>query len=223
MMSETLGLSRGDGKRALIIGHRGFPARFPDNSLAGVQAALKTGADGVEVDVRLCAEGVWVCHHDRSREGRPVSTWSLGELRAAGVPTLAAVVDALPLSAWLFVEVKPLAVRSLLARLDPLLRLLEPRLATTRVLSSSRGVITMCGVALPRLALSWVVNRIPRESLPGVDLSPHHRLVERLGQLGVALHPWTVNRRSRMAELRALGVASITTNHPDRAVEVLRG
>ncbi|RMF85357.1 MAG: glycerophosphodiester phosphodiesterase, partial [Nitrospirae bacterium] len=32
-----------------MIGHRGFRARFPENSAAGVRAALAAGADGVEV------------------------------------------------------------------------------------------------------------------------------------------------------------------------------
>ena len=47
----------------LVIGHRGFPSRHPDNSLAGIAAALAVGADGVEVDIRRSADGVWVCHH----------------------------------------------------------------------------------------------------------------------------------------------------------------
>ncbi len=223
MVEFQAGTSAHPQPRPLIIGHRGFPARFPDNSLAGIQAALDTGADGVEVDVRPSAEGVWVCHHDRSRGGRPVSSWSLADLRSAKVPTLAAVVDLIPRAAWLYVEVKPLPFASLTWLAEPLLRLLEPRSATTRILSSSRIILGLFQGLAPRLSRSWVVDELPADSLPGVELSPHHILVERLLGHGVPLHPWTVNRRARMVELAGMGVASITTNHPDRAVEALRG
>ncbi|MEP0773710.1 MAG: glycerophosphodiester phosphodiesterase [Acidobacteriota bacterium] len=223
MIGSRPGSSANPWGRPLIIGHRGFPARFPDNSLAGIQAALDAGADGVEVDVRPSVEGVWVCHHDRSRGGRPVSSWPLADLRSAAVPTLAAVVDLLPPAAWLYVEVKPLPFASLTRLVDPLLRLLEPRSATTRILSSSRTILGFFQCLAPRLPRSWVVNEVPAHPVTGLELSPHHPLVERLLGHGVPLHPWTVNRRARMVELARMGVASITTNHPDRAVEALRG
>lgn len=210
-------------RRPLIIGHRGFSARFPDNSVEGVQAALEAGADGVEVDVRPSAEGVWVCHHDRSQAGQAVSSMKLAELRAVRVPTLAAVVELLPASSRLFVEVKPLAMEALQRGVEPLLRLLEPRLATTTILSSSPAVLALVGALLPRFPRSWVVTRVPPLIPPGLELSPHHRLVERLATSAVPLNPWTVNDRERIAHMAALGVASITTNHPDRAVEVLGG
>jgi glycerophosphoryl diester phosphodiesterase len=47
----------------LIIGHRGWPARFPDNSLAGIKAAAEV-ASMVEVDVRRDNSGVLVLSHD---------------------------------------------------------------------------------------------------------------------------------------------------------------
>ena len=48
-----------------VLGHRGWPhPTHPENSLAAVDAALSTGADGVEVDVRMTADGVAVCCHD---------------------------------------------------------------------------------------------------------------------------------------------------------------
>ncbi len=210
-------------KRPLVIGHRGFPARFPDNSLEGVRAAIEAGADGVEVDVRPSAEGVWVCHHDRTRAGRQVASLSLAELRAQGVPSLAAVVDALPDSATLFVEVKPLAGQVFHRTVGALLRLLEPRLERTMILSSSLSVLATVGALVPPLPRSWVVSRVGATIPSGLCLSPHHRLVEKLLPTGLALHPWTVNTARRIAQLAALGVASITTNRPDRAVEVLGG
>lgn len=206
----------------LLIGHRGLPARFPDNSLAGVRAALTAGADGVEVDVRLCAESDWVCHHDRSRGGRPVNGWPVRELRRAGVATLAEIVAAVG-HRWLFVEVKPLPAQDLDAATGELVALLAPRARTTKVLSSSPLVLGRVEAALPGVSRSLVFAEIPTWLPLGVELSPRHTLVEALLGEGRSLHPWTVDRPKRQRELTALGVASLTTNDVARAVETLRG
>src|SRR5690348_10491745 len=49
-----------------IIGHRGQIEADgpPENTLDAVETALTGGADGVEIDVRLTADGVPVCVHD---------------------------------------------------------------------------------------------------------------------------------------------------------------
>jgi len=209
--------------RPLVIGHRGFAGRFPENSLEAVAAAVQVGADGVEVDIRPTAEGVWVCHHDRTREGRPLSQWRYRELAVRKVQPLAAILEILPQERWLFLEVKPLATSRLLELLDPLARLLAPWGGRLRLLSSSLQVLALLQQALRRASFSWVVDRLPQHVPPGLELSPHHRLVEQLVGLGLPLHPWTVNQKPRMAALAQLEVASLTTNFPDRALELFGG
>ncbi len=208
----------------LVIGHRGFPSRHPDNSLAGIAAALEVGADGVEVDIRPSAEGVWVCHHDLGFQGRPVRRWGAAELEGAGVPSLEAVVRAVPRDRWLFVEVKPVAAAVLRAGMEALRRLLLPRRDRTLVISFSPAALAAVGAEIPELRRSWVIDRLPAGGVPeGVALSPFHRLVEALLPTGVPLHPWAPSTRARLAELAGSGVASITTNRPDLLLEVLRG
>jgi len=51
-------------KRTLILAHRGASAEAPENTLAAFNLALQQGADGVELDVRLSADGVPVVIHD---------------------------------------------------------------------------------------------------------------------------------------------------------------
>lgn len=207
-------------RRPLVIGHRGFAGRYPENTLRAVKAAVETGADGVEVDIRPCQEGVWVCHHDRSRFRKPLRQWSLVALRREEVPSLAEVVAAVPENRFLFVEIKPLAQKDLLLLLDPLQRLLQPR-RHLKVLSSSLKVLSLVRTALPRVTVSWVVDRVPARLPAGVELSPHHLLVEELRSWQVPLNPWTVNREERMRVLAAMGVVSITTDVPHVALEAL--
>ncbi len=211
------------GNRPLIIGHRGFAARFPDNSLDGVRAALAVGADGVEVDVRPSADGVWVCHHDRRRGGLAIETWSAAALQLAGVPTLEAVLETVPAARWLFVEVKPVSREVLSRHLEALVALLSRRRGRLRVISSSLPVLGEVERHLPGVPVSWVLSELPEWLPVGMDLSPRHTVVEALLASGRALHPWTVNREGRMRELAALGVASLTTDRPDRAGEVFGG
>ncbi len=48
-----------------LIAHRGYPRHYPENSLAGIEAAISAGAKYIEVDVQLSADGVALLFHDR--------------------------------------------------------------------------------------------------------------------------------------------------------------
>ena len=49
-----------------LIAHRGYPRRYPENTLEGIAAAIKAGACFVEFDVQVTADGVPVLLHDVS-------------------------------------------------------------------------------------------------------------------------------------------------------------
>jgi glycerophosphoryl diester phosphodiesterase len=107
-----------------LVGHRGASACAPENTLASFREALRQGADIIELDVQLCADGQVVVFHDdhleRTTDGHGVlAEWSLAELKAldagswfaprfAGerIPTLE---EALAWARWrvpLFIELK---------------------------------------------------------------------------------------------------------------------
>ena len=48
----------------LIIAHRTTMGHAPENTLLGIRSAIEMGCDGVELDVRLCADGAPVLIHD---------------------------------------------------------------------------------------------------------------------------------------------------------------
>jgi len=50
--------------QTILIGHRGEPSSYPENSLAGFEAVLQAGAAYIETDVQLSADGVPVLSHD---------------------------------------------------------------------------------------------------------------------------------------------------------------
>lgn len=69
-----------------IVGHRGFAARAPENTLVSLDMAIEAGADTVEWDVQVAACGTPVLLHDdtldRTTDGRgPVAAVPLAGLR----------------------------------------------------------------------------------------------------------------------------------------------
>ena len=78
----------------LIIAHRGASADAPENTLAAFRLAIEQGADGLECDLRMSADGIIVISHDDSLKrthSQPVriADATAAELAASDVPTLA--------------------------------------------------------------------------------------------------------------------------------------
>jgi glycerophosphoryl diester phosphodiesterase len=69
----------------MVVAHRGASARVAENTLAAFEAAVEAGADMVELDVRLSAEGIPVIRHDADVDGRFVHACSVAELKAMDV------------------------------------------------------------------------------------------------------------------------------------------
>ena len=52
--------------KSILIGHRGEPETWPENSLLGFQSVLEAGARLIETDVQITADGVAILSHDPS-------------------------------------------------------------------------------------------------------------------------------------------------------------
>ncbi|NYI05502.1 glycerophosphodiester phosphodiesterase [Allostreptomyces psammosilenae] len=73
--------------RPRVIAHRGSSGDHPEHTIEAYRQAIADGADGLECDVRLTADGHLVCLHDRTvartSDGHgAVSTLTLAQLRA---------------------------------------------------------------------------------------------------------------------------------------------
>jgi len=70
----------------VLVAHRGYWARYPENTLVAIEAALRAGACVVEFDVQLCAERTPVLLHDDNLQrtaGIDASVFALDPLRLA--------------------------------------------------------------------------------------------------------------------------------------------
>lgn len=117
--------SRPGAAAPLCWAHRGHSAAFPENTMPAFEAAAAAGADGVELDVTLSADGRLVVIHDatldRTTDGHgPVSALPWGELarldagswfgpQFAGVrlPLLEEVLEVVGRRVLVNIEIKP--------------------------------------------------------------------------------------------------------------------
>jgi glycerophosphoryl diester phosphodiesterase len=122
--------SNNNFKTPWIIGHRGYPAKYPENTLAAYQAAIAAGAIMIELDVMLSRDRKLVVIHDatleRTTNGRgAVADFTLAELKRldAGsrfdaafadqqLPGLSEVLDLVNDRAYVNIEIKSNAYES---------------------------------------------------------------------------------------------------------------
>ncbi len=100
----------------LVLGHRGYSAKYPPNTLKAFMKAVEYGADGVELDIWRTRDGKIIVSHDgnlKSTTGVDVDVKSaiweeLKNYRIEGehIPLLQEVYEVLPEDAIINVEIK---------------------------------------------------------------------------------------------------------------------
>jgi len=164
----------------LVAAHRGLSSRAPENTLVSLEMGIGAGADLLECDVRLSADGVAVLHHDvdlRRTTGHPgeVRSLTLGELkqldpgrwkgvRFAGqtIPTLQEALQFIAGRRRLIVEIKePDMAASVLsairaAAVDP---------AEVLLFSFHREVLEAIVADEPLIPATWLARNLP----PGIE------------------------------------------------------
>ncbi len=221
--------------RPLIIAHRGFSGRHPENTLASVRAALQLGVDFVEIDVQETADGELIVFHDYGLRrlcgvrGR-VRDRSLAEIRRLNprVPTLRQVLQLCRSKARVLLEIKRADPRRVAAeisesRMEPVVIVFSLSIRRMKEIAAVNPQIPRFGLVARRLPLATA--RLKRVGVVGVGLSRRlvhsPRVVRRIHKRGWKLFVWTVNREAEMRKLAGWGVDGLITNHPDVAKSCL--
>ena len=228
--------------RPLIISHAACAGHAPENTLAGVNAALEIGADAIEVDVQASADGVPILMHDltldRTTNGSgdlASLTWEqLSALDAGGepVPTFAQALDLTRGRALLVAEIKRAGCEGALAdvirnagALDKVMvwSFLPPALKAMR---QAEPELPGSLLIAPQSMGNWPSMRelALRLGLQAVSL-PHPSLnvdvVTQARHSGLAVYAWTADTESDIQRLIDLDADGIVTNYPDRALALL--
>ncbi|PQZ89038.1 glycerophosphodiester phosphodiesterase [Arthrobacter sp. MYb227] len=74
--------------QTLVYAHRGSSKAYAENTRAAYMQALADGADGIECDIHLSADGFVVCHHDPTVDRTSNSSGRVGEKTLAQLKSL---------------------------------------------------------------------------------------------------------------------------------------
>lgn len=244
----AMGKAVPEGAGMVIFGHRGARAHAPENTLLAFNLAFDVGADAIECDVQLSADGALVVIHDeklnRTTNGRGlVSARTLAELRAldAGrgerIPTVSEVLDLCRgRGRSVNLEVKAETVDAALAIASAMETVLS------KLDEATRRLVLVSSFRLPALAqlkerLPWLraatlhAGREWRKRdlfAPALDMGAEaihpgsnlvsSKVVRDAHARGLRVHVWTANRWSTLSRLLGWGVDGVFTDYPERAV-----
>src|SRR5690606_24195686 len=230
-----------------VTAHRGAALVAPENTLVAFQAAIDAGADAIEFDVRLSADGAVVVFHDSdfrriAGDPRAVVETPLSAMRDidigrsfdpafAGerIATLGEALAFIDRRALALVELKP-DPHNAQALLDATLRDVRRggHQDTVTLASLSPELVRAARAAAPWARLALFTNA----ALPGTArrtdfdmLGLNHLQVDTAAvrdarRSGYLLQAWTVNDPVRMARYMDLGVDDISTDLPAEAVRL---
>lgn len=235
VVNGFLGLSSKKNQVA-VVGHRGWPTRYPDNTLSGLIAAAGV-ADAVEIDVRRTKDGKLILSHDPDLGGYLIAEtpWSvlaeldLGDMHHPALldEALAALPDTpvqleiknLPFEPGFEPDHRLALEAAERARPGDMVTGFNPETLTEvrRVFPDvATGLAVSSGVAFDEIVKHCF-------DVGHKALVPEHSLLAEPVSAALAVYPWTVNAPKRARELVELGVAGIITDDPGLISETLRG
>jgi glycerophosphoryl diester phosphodiesterase len=221
-----------------VFAHRGSAQVVRENTVAAFAAAVALGADGIELDVHLTADGVVAVHHDAEVPGRG----RISELTSTELPDwLPALPQALDACRPLRVNIEMKNELETWTARDDLLAAKVAELAVSReevdalvVSSFSLRAIGAVRARAPRVATALLVE--PADSAADALATAHDHghgalhpfflavdqaLVDAAKAVGMAIRPWTVDDPGLIAALAEIGVDAVITNDVTAALEAL--
>lgn len=229
------GLSRSLLHRAsagpLVVAHRGNSSAFPENTLPAFASALALGADMVELDFQVTADGVLVCIHDDTLDRTTDSGKALGRRKARVDSVDSATVAGLDAGAWKGSAWRGTRIPTLAEALDAIqadaIAMIERKSGPARTLVEllqARGLVD--AVLVQSFDWDWLaeVHRLePRLTLGALGEDPiTPATIERVADLRVSLVHWSHStlRLCDIAELTQLGYL-VCTYTVDSELELL--
>jgi glycerophosphoryl diester phosphodiesterase len=223
----------------LKIGHRGAKAHIAENTLESFQKALDLGADGIELDVHVCATGELVVIHDftvdRTTNGTgEVHKLSLAELKSLAIeekysiPTLDEVFDLIGKNCFVNIEMKGRHTAQPVSDFVEKLVKEKGYSYDNLIISSFQreelqvmarinpniplGVLTQASVAQ---AKEWAAEFSAKAIHPHYSLLTEHN-VDKAHKMGLKVYTWTINDAEDIERIKGYGVDGIISDNPER-------
>lgn len=237
--------------RMTIIAHRGWPAKFPENTLLSFREAIALGVDSIEFDVHLTKDGQLVVIHDgdvsRTTNGKGnVSKLTLKALRAldAGqgerIPTLREVLELGKGKVAFHLEIKaPGTEKKVIALVED-----EGVMDTTYFSSFSHPTMGNIKALRPAAKVATLetqtdISSEAKQQRVAKQFTQHAQkvqaiashihflnvtpvIVNYLHEHGLQVNVWTVDSEILAEELMQMGVDGIFTNRADALLNFIK-
>ena len=238
-------------RRPLVTSHAACKGHAPENTLAGIEAALRFGADAIEIDVHCTADRVPVLIHDETVDRTTDGSGNVHDMllevaraldagarqfapkfHGAKIPLLSEVLDLTKGKALLQIEVKQTDIENEVAQVvrD------ADAISDCEVHSFYPNVVRAMRTVEPRMAAALLTDGrriVDWDDFFGFALSLNAQGVSvyyswatpervRQGQArSLTFMTWTVDDEKDMQSMVAAGVDSICSNFPDLVRRVI--
>lgn len=233
--------------KILVLGHRGSPKKEIENTIPSFLQAIKDGADGVELDVRVTRDNALVVSHDNSLKrvygvDKCVEDLTLSEIRefAPNIPKLSEVFDAVG-PVYYDIEIKadsPLHFNRLVVTL--LNEEIEKRPEfKEKIMLSSFNPIAMhlaAKVTKKQFPMAVIYDDNEKSTLPKplrhgggrfffkcTFLKPRYDIAvrEKRSKMKYPVCPWTVDTEDDLKEMVTINCPLVISNKPELMVKTL--
>lgn len=230
-----------------VTAHRGSSLEAPENTRSAIELAIDDGADYVEIDVRMTADGVPVLWHDADmrqvfgragpisdltyREARELDagSWFGPEFEGERILSLEEAIDLTRDRVQLYVDLKPSPDTPNLTRTVVELLQRKEALDGTVIAAADTVVLNEVRRLEPSLKTAllaqFIIGPLRRGDFDILGLRQNRvtpAAVAQAHHTGDELHVWTVNRPDAMARFIDMGVDNIITDRPAMLADLLR-
>ncbi|WP_026909355.1 glycerophosphodiester phosphodiesterase [Paucisalibacillus globulus] len=220
------------------IGHRGYPVKYPENTMSSFQATIELGYTHMELDVHLSKDGVPVVMHDhridRMTDGTgEIRSYSFKELQefkvksVERIPTLEQVLQLAKNRIIVSIELKDTKLYKGIE--EKVLKVIEKvdMLEQVYIISFNHQSLANIRKISKKVKIGPLVSKLKR---------PHFRLINKLDaqyiavkqdslneedikkceEVGIQLVVWTVNSEDRMRFFKQFPSVLVTTDELEK-------
>lgn len=231
-------------KNIIVVGHRGFAGKYPENTILSFKKAIEIGVDFIELDVRETKDGKLVVIHDekidRTTDGigfvkemsyKEIEKYDAGikfGYRGEKIPLLSDVFEEIGDKVKILIEIKE-------CEINKLVNLIEKYKMEENVFVGSFNFEYLKKVRkkLPIVATALISGPIPYDYLKEciklgirkLDIEFHYlnnEIVKKMISLGFLVNTWTPNTKEDIGKVISYGVQFVTTDRPDICLSLIK-
>lgn len=233
--------------QTFVSAHRGESKNAPENTIPAIEMAIEDGADYVEIDVRLTADGQVILMHDadtkRTTNGNMVvkdstyeelltldaGSWFSEEYTDTKIPTLGEVIELCKGKIMMNIELKPAdnkgeleqAVADLISEYN-----MESQCIVTSF--NQKSILTIKKMN-PEIVTGYIYtfgysNHIEYKAMDVLSINSRYLtrdVVTGAHKKGIIVAAWTVNDSREMRRMVAIGVDNIITDNTSLAKRII--